>query len=73
MRRALAVAPWGSLLLDGARGKRFPVDDIAAVVLRLIDLVAGGELDTVEVNPLLVDTDGVVAVDALVVPTKGAT
>ena len=36
--------------------------------LRLIDLVAATDLGTVEINPLFVEGDGVVAVDALVVP-----
>jgi hypothetical protein len=58
-------------VLEGARG-RTPVDRKALVetVLRFADLVTehGAGLDSLEINPLLVDRDGrPVAVDALAV------
>lgn len=75
VRRALAPLPWGLLLLEGARGRRFPVDAIADVVVRLIHLVeaSDGRLDAVEINPLVVAGDRVVAVDALAVRADPAT
>jgi acetate---CoA ligase (ADP-forming) len=73
VRRALEAYGWGRLLLRGARGRTFPVDAIADVVLRLIALVGtvDGRLEAIEINPLVVAGDRVVAVDALAVP--GAT
>jgi acyl-CoA synthetase (NDP forming) len=68
VRRALASTPWGRLLLEGARGRRFPVDRVVDCAIRLIDLVGGAGLTTVEINPLFVEGDDLVAVDALVVP-----
>ncbi|HEX2030382.1 MAG TPA: acetate--CoA ligase family protein [Actinomycetota bacterium] len=70
VRRALEDAAWGHLLLEGARGRRFPVDRVVEAVLRLIAVVDAcrDAIATVEVNPLMIDGDDVVAVDALVVP-----
>lgn len=68
VRRALESTAWGSLLLEGARGRRFPVDRVIDCTLRLLDLVTASGLTTVEINPLFVEGDDVVAVDALVVP-----
>lgn len=69
VRRALERRGWGRLLLEGARGRRFPVDHVVDVVLRLIAILeARPDLATVEINPLFVEGDGVVAVDALVEP-----
>jgi acyl-CoA synthetase (NDP forming) len=63
-------------VLEGARG-RTPVDRKALVetVLRFVDLVTerGAELDSLEINPLLVGRDGLpVAVDALAVCAEPA-
>jgi acyl-CoA synthetase (NDP forming) len=68
VRRALRSTSWGRLLLDGARGRRFPVDRLVDCCLRLVSLVEVTGLRTVEINPLFVEGDEVVAVDALVVP-----
>jgi acyl-CoA synthetase (NDP forming) len=70
VRRALATTGWGRLLLEGARGRRFPVDRIAKVCLKLMDLLAAhrDQVSALEVNPLFVEADDVVAVDALAVP-----
>jgi acetate---CoA ligase (ADP-forming) len=65
--RALSSIGWGRLLLEGARGRRFPVDRLVEVCLRLIDLVSATGARTIEINPLFLQGDGVVAVDALVV------
>jgi acyl-CoA synthetase (NDP forming) len=60
----------GRALLDGWRGG--PVldpADLGSVVARLGDLlVANPGLDEVEINPLRLTTDGLVALDAVVVP-----
>jgi succinyl-CoA synthetase beta subunit len=68
VRRALSSTGWGRLLIEGARGRRFPADRVIDCALRLIDLVAATDLATVEINPLFVEGDDVAAVDALVVP-----
>jgi acetate---CoA ligase (ADP-forming) len=70
VRRALEPHPWGRLLLTGARGRRFPVEAITETLLRLIALVAAGRgrLQVLEINPLVIAGDRVVAVDALAVP-----
>jgi acetate---CoA ligase (ADP-forming) len=70
VRRALEPHAWGRLLLEGARGRRFPVDRITGVALRLIALVdvCRETLQSIEINPLVVDGDDVVAVDALTEP-----
>jgi acetate---CoA ligase (ADP-forming) len=74
VRRALGSTSWGRLLLEGARGRRLAVDAVTDCCLRLIAIVAGTGLRTVEINPLFVNGQGVVAVDALVVPaTSGPT
>ena len=71
VRRALEERPWGRLLLEGSRGRRFPVDAIAEVTLRLLDILTAhrDRIEAIEINPLFVDGDELVAVDALVVPT----
>lgn len=68
VRRALSTTRWGRLLLEGGRGRRFPADRVVDCALRLLDLVTATRLGTVEINPLFVEGDGVVAVDALVEP-----
>ncbi|MGH2674246.1 MAG: acetate--CoA ligase family protein [Actinomycetota bacterium] len=68
LRRALTSTRWGRLLLEGARGRRFAADRVVDCCLRLVDLVAATGLGTVEINPLFVTADEVVAVDALVEP-----
>jgi acyl-CoA synthetase (NDP forming) len=68
VRRALSSTGWGRLLLEGARGRRFPADRVIDCALRLLDLVTATGLATVEINPLFVDGTDVVAVDALVEP-----
>lgn len=72
VRRALEEHPWGRLLLEGSRGRRFPVEAIAEVALRLLDVVTANRdhIEAVEINPLFVEGDEVVAVDALVVPRR---
>jgi acyl-CoA synthetase (NDP forming) len=67
VRRALEPRPWGRLLLEGARGKRFPVDRVTDVLLRLMALLESSRdrLAAVEINPLVLDGEEVVAVDAL--------
>jgi acyl-CoA synthetase (NDP forming) len=72
VRRALEDHPWGRLLLEGSRGRRFPVEAISNVALRLLDVLTeyGGRIEAIEINPLFIEGDDVVAVDALVVPTK---
>ena len=58
-------------LLDGARGAP-PVDRASLVgaieALDRIGQLEGGRLRSIDINPLFVGPDGVVAVDALVVP-----
>jgi acyl-CoA synthetase (NDP forming) len=68
VRRALAATRWGRLLLEGSRGRRFPSDAVVDCCLRLLDLIAATGIGTIEINPLFVEADGVVAVDALVAP-----
>jgi acetate---CoA ligase (ADP-forming) len=70
IRRALEEHAWGRLLLEGSRGRRFPVEAVAEVALRLLDVLTtyGDGIEAIEINPLFVEGDGVVAVDALVVP-----
>lgn len=68
VRRALSTTRWGRLLLEGARGRRFPADRVIDCALRLLDLVTATGLGTVEINPLFVEGNEVVAVDALVEP-----
>jgi acyl-CoA synthetase (NDP forming) len=72
VRGALEEHPWGRLLLGGSRGRRFPVDAIAEVALRLLDVITAhrDRIEAVEINPLFVEGDEVVAVDALVVPSE---
>lgn len=72
VRRALDEHPWGRLLLEGSRGRRFPVQAVADVALRLLDILTAhrNRIEAIEINPLFVDGDDVVAVDALVVPKK---
>ncbi|MEM1332303.1 MAG: acryloyl-CoA reductase, partial [Actinomycetota bacterium] len=63
----LAIAP----ILDGARGSS-PVDKVAVAraLVGLSDLAAdvGDLIAELDVNPLAVDADGCVALDALVIP-----
>jgi acetate---CoA ligase (ADP-forming) len=70
IRRALRSSGWGSLVLDGARGRSFPAERVIGVGLTMLDLIAecGEYLDTVEINPLFLDGGEVIAVDALAVP-----
>jgi acyl-CoA synthetase (NDP forming) len=70
VRRALEPHPWGRLVLKGARGRRFPVDTVIDTALRLIDLITAcrDRLSAIEINPLVIAPDRVVAVDALAVP-----
>jgi acyl-CoA synthetase (NDP forming) len=68
VHRALSSMRWGRLLLEGDRGRRFPVERLVEVCLRLVDLVAVTGLRTIEINPLFLQGGDVVAVDALVVP-----
>jgi acetate---CoA ligase (ADP-forming) len=71
VRRALEGSGWGRLLLEGARGRRFPWERVAETALRLLDLVeANRAIAEIEINPLFVDGDDVVAVDALAVPAE---
>jgi acyl-CoA synthetase (NDP forming) len=72
VRRALEPESWGRLLLEGARGRAFPVDRIVDVLLRLMGVLAasGGRLEAIELNPLLVSGDRVVALDALAVAAE---
>lgn len=60
----------GRALLDGWRGGPVLVPaELGSVVARLGDLlVANPGLDEVEVNPLRLTTDGLVALDAVVIP-----
>jgi acyl-CoA synthetase (NDP forming) len=67
--RGLSSTRWGSLLTGDSRGKRFPLDRVMECCLRLIALVERAGVRTVEINPLFVNEDAVVAVDALVVPS----
>lgn len=60
-------------LLDGVRGAApADVDALARAVSRLSVLAAdlGDRLDALDVNPVIVTSDGCVAVDALVVPRR---
>jgi acetate---CoA ligase (ADP-forming) len=70
VRRALEENAWGRLLLGGSRGRRFPVGAITDVALRLLDIVSAhrAHIEAIEINPLFVEGDQVIAVDALVVP-----
>lgn len=68
INRALASTRWGRLLLEGARGRSFAVEPLFDCLLRLVDLVESTGLGTIEINPLLVSAEDVVAVDALVEP-----
>jgi acyl-CoA synthetase (NDP forming) len=60
-------------LLDGVRGASpADVDALARAVSRLSVLAAdlGDQLDALDVNPVIVTSDGCVAIDALVVPRR---
>ncbi|MWB78750.1 CoA-binding protein [Pseudooceanicola sp. 216_PA32_1] len=65
----------GAPLLDGVRG-RPGVDKhaVAEVIARLSVLAAAnaGTIESIEINPLLARPDGAVALDALILPVKGA-
>ncbi|MBM3485678.1 MAG: CoA-binding protein [Alphaproteobacteria bacterium] len=83
---AVALAPLGpattaetigrlraQAVLDGFRGLA-PVDrtSLAQVLVRLGDLIAAHpEIAEIEINPLRAGTDGLVALDALVLPATG--
>jgi acetate---CoA ligase (ADP-forming) len=73
VRRALNEHAWGRLLLEGSRGRRFPVEAIADVALRLLEILSAhpDRIEAIEINPLFVEGDEVVAVDALAVPRAG--
>jgi acetate---CoA ligase (ADP-forming) len=71
--RALAEEVIG--VVEGLRGQKpWPVDQVANVVVGLDRLWRehGNWIDSVDLNPLIVGADGVVAVDALVLgrPSK---
>ena len=70
VRRSMESSGWGRLLLEGARGRTFPVDRVIDVALRLMGLIEAGRgrLRAIEINPLVLDGDDVVAVDALAEP-----
>ena len=72
VRRALEQNAWGRLLLEGSRGRRFPVEAISEVALRLLDVLTtySDLIEAIEINPLFVEGNEVVAVDALVVPAE---
>ena len=56
-------------VVDGLRGQKpWPIDQVTNVVLALDRLWRehGHWIESVDLNPLIVDTDGIVAVDALV-------
>jgi succinyl-CoA synthetase beta subunit len=58
-----------SALLDGVRGGRpADVDEVASVITRIGDLAValGGELESLEVNPLWVNGGTIEALDAVV-------
>ncbi|GGE44859.1 hypothetical protein GCM10011360_35150 [Primorskyibacter flagellatus] len=65
----------GTRILDGVRG-RLGVDRaaVAAVISRLSVLAAAnaGNVESIEINPLLAREDGAVALDALILPAEGA-
>lgn len=69
VRRALERHPWGRLVLEGARGRRFPVETVIDAVLGLIALITAcrDRLSAIEINPLVITPDRVVAVDALAI------
>jgi succinyl-CoA synthetase beta subunit len=69
---ALQTRPWGRLLLEGGRGREFPVGAVWHACARLVALLeaANGKLTTIEVNPMFLVGDRAVAVDALVVPSE---
>jgi acetyltransferase len=69
--RALETRGWGRLLLRGDRGRTFPVRAVWEVSARLVALLDATGLDTIEINPLFLEDDRAVAVDALVVPRSG--
>ena len=65
--RSLAAEVIG--VVDGLRGQKpWPIDQVTNVVLALDRLWRehGHWIDSVDLNPLIVDADGIVAVDALV-------
>jgi hypothetical protein len=60
-------------MLDGVRGAPpADMDALAHAVVRLSLLAAdlGDRLDALDVNPVIVTSDGCVAVDVLVVPRR---
>ncbi|MFT4038769.1 MAG: acetate--CoA ligase family protein [Thermomicrobiales bacterium] len=72
--RMLARLP-GVRLLNGGRGRR--AVDRAAVIAAIVAfsemaLALGDEVAEIDINPLLAGPDGVVAVDALIVPRNAA-
>lgn len=64
-RRMLAVSGLQAMPEDQA---------LARIVLNFADLVSsvGDEVDAIDVNPLLFGPDGIVAVDALVIPRNAS-
>lgn len=65
----------GAALLKGARGRpAVDMDAAADAISRLSALAAANAegFESIEINPLLARADGVVALDALIVPREGA-
>ena len=62
----------GAAVLAGARGRaRLDLEAAARAVARLSEVAAAHpELAEIEINPLLVTPDGVLGLDARIVPTK---
>jgi succinyl-CoA synthetase beta subunit len=65
----------GYPLLTGFRGgRRADLDQLADVIVRVAGLATalGSAVDSVEVNPLLVDGDRIEALDALITPASSS-
>jgi hypothetical protein len=57
----------GATLLTGGRGgEPVAISEAAKIAARVGELLLERELDVLELNPVIVDADGAVAVDALI-------
>ncbi|WP_340107136.1 acetate--CoA ligase family protein [Pikeienuella sp. HZG-20] len=63
----------GAELLDGVRGRAGADKDAAAEVIARVSVLAAanaGTIESIEINPLLARPEGVVALDALILPVR---
>jgi acyl-CoA synthetase (NDP forming) len=68
--RRLRAAPLGQIL-DGYRGgRRYDAAALVELAGRVLEIVASGATDFIEINPVLVHADGVSVIDAICSPSR---